>query len=148
MPSQFHYPNTILSYYQNIIMSITTSPEAQDALFEKKTEEHLPPNLARAALRLEFPPSYVLVGVYRLLTDKNLYGPAWDKCKHGTRRGAIVGGIWARFHLFRTTVNSWFYAHHRRFSLLAFKRNSLNYSYPSQPFSNTLMCIRAFTYFW
>ena len=22
-----------------------------------------------------------------------LYGPAWDKCKHETRRGAVVGGI-------------------------------------------------------
>ena len=84
-----------------LVMSITANPEAQDALFEK-TAEHLPPNLTRAALRLEFPPSYVLVGVYRLFTDKNLYGPAWDKCKHATRRGAIVGGIWARFHLFQT----------------------------------------------
>ena len=82
--------------HQNI-MSITTNPEAQNDLFEKETAEHLPPNLARAALRLEFPPSYVLVGVYRLFTDKSLYIPAWDKCKHGTRRGTIVGGIWARF---------------------------------------------------
>jgi len=80
-------------------MSITANPEAQDALFEKKTaaQPQLPPNLARAALRLEFPPSYVLVGVYRLFTDKKLYGPAWDKCKHATSRGAIVGGIWAFF---------------------------------------------------
>ena len=81
-------------------MSITSNPEAQDALFEKKSTVQLPPNLARAALRLEFPPSYVLVGVYRLFTDKKLYGPAWDKCKHATRRGAIVGGIWACFRLF------------------------------------------------
>ena len=83
------------------IMSITVNPEAQDALFEKDTvgRPSLPPNLARAALRLEFPPSYVLVGVYRLFTDKNLYGPAWDKCEHGTRRGAIVGSIWACFRL-------------------------------------------------
>ncbi|KAF8816229.1 hypothetical protein BYT27DRAFT_7230035 [Phlegmacium glaucopus] len=77
-------------------MSITENgPEAQDLLFEKKTAEHLPPHLARAALRLEFPPSYVFVGVYRLFTDKNLYKPAWDKCRHATKRGAIVGGIWA-----------------------------------------------------
>lgn len=80
-------------------MSITENPEAQDALFDKKTTEHLPPNLARATLRLEFPPSYVLVGMYRLFTDKNIYGPAWDKCKHATGRGAIVGSIWARFCL-------------------------------------------------
>ena len=83
-------------------MSITANPEAQNAMFEKKAGagDHLPPNLARAALRLEFPPSYVVVGVYRLFTDKNLYGPAWDKCKHATRRGAIVGGIWACLRLF------------------------------------------------
>jgi hypothetical protein len=73
-------------------------------LFEEKTPEHLPPNLARAALQMGFSPTYVLFGVYRLFTDKNLYGPAWDKCKHAshdaTSRGAIVGGIWARFRLF------------------------------------------------
>jgi len=69
-------------------------PEATNALFEKSTE-HVPPTLRRATLRMEFPPSYVLVGVYRLFTDKTLYKPAWDKCKHGTRRGAIVGAIWA-----------------------------------------------------
>ncbi|KAJ2930310.1 hypothetical protein H1R20_g6757, partial [Candolleomyces eurysporus] len=43
---------------------------------------------------MEFPPSYVLVGIYRLFTDKGVYKPAWDKCKHGARRGAIVGLVW------------------------------------------------------
>ncbi|KAF8167140.1 hypothetical protein B0H34DRAFT_680424 [Crassisporium funariophilum] len=76
-------------------MSLTANgPEAHDSLFEK-SKEHVPPELHRATQRLEFPPSYVLVGVYRLFTDKVLYGPAWDKCKHATRRGAIVGTIWA-----------------------------------------------------
>ncbi|KAF8953465.1 hypothetical protein BDZ97DRAFT_1908775 [Flammula alnicola] len=47
-------------------------------------------------LRLEFPPSYAgLVGVYSLFTEKTLYKPAWGKCKHATRRGAILGAIWA-----------------------------------------------------
>ncbi|KAI6003572.1 hypothetical protein EDC04DRAFT_1016573 [Pisolithus marmoratus] len=55
----------------------------------------VPANLQHATLRLSFPPSYVIVGVYRLFTDKSLYKPAWDKCKHGVRRGAIVGLIWA-----------------------------------------------------
>jgi hypothetical protein len=32
------------------------------------------PNLARAALRLHFPPSYVLVGAWRLFTDASLRG--------------------------------------------------------------------------
>ncbi|PPQ92482.1 hypothetical protein CVT25_010427 [Psilocybe cyanescens] len=71
-------------------MSLSSiGPEVQDALFDKEAE-HIPPTLKRAALRMEFPPSYVLVGVYRLFTDKHLYKPAWDKCKHATRRGAIA----------------------------------------------------------
>jgi hypothetical protein len=77
-------------------MSLTNEgPEAQDALFDNSSAKHVPPSLARATLRLEFPPSYVLVGVYRLFTDKHLYKPAWDKCRHAARRGAIVGAIWA-----------------------------------------------------
>jgi len=76
-------------------MSLTNNGfEAQGALFDKSSLQHFPPTLARATMRLEFPPSYVLVGVYRLFTDKNLYKPAWDKCRHATRRGAIVGAIW------------------------------------------------------
>ncbi|KAJ3513073.1 hypothetical protein NLJ89_g3151 [Agrocybe chaxingu] len=77
-------------------MSLTAGgPDAQDALFEKTSSNHVPKSLTRATLRMEFPPSYVLVGVYRLFTDPLLYKPAWDKCKHATRRGAIVGAIWA-----------------------------------------------------
>lgn len=77
-------------------MSITAQgPDAQEALFAgESAHHHVPQQLKRATIRLEFPPSYVLVGVYRLFTDKNLYIPAWDKCRHGTRRGAIVGAIW------------------------------------------------------
>ncbi|EGN93576.1 hypothetical protein SERLA73DRAFT_23835, partial [Serpula lacrymans var. lacrymans S7.3] len=56
--------------------------------------EHIPPALARASLRLRFPPAYVVVGVYRLFTDKSLYAPAWDKCRHGASRGLIVGFVW------------------------------------------------------
>ncbi|XP_006453767.1 hypothetical protein AGABI2DRAFT_189141 [Agaricus bisporus var. bisporus H97] len=69
--------------------------EGQDALFEKHKEEPVPPELTRATQRLEFPPSYVVVGAYRLLTDEILLKPTWDKCRHAARRGAIVGGIWA-----------------------------------------------------
>jgi hypothetical protein len=46
-------------------------PEATNALFEKSLE-NMPPHLRRAALQMEFPPSYVLVAVYRLFTDKHL----------------------------------------------------------------------------
>ncbi|KIK00917.1 hypothetical protein K443DRAFT_678842 [Laccaria amethystina LaAM-08-1] len=74
---------------------MASGPEAQDALFDKPIEHrNVPHNLARATFRMDFPPSYVIVGVYRLCTDKNLYKPAWDKCKHAARRGAIVGVVW------------------------------------------------------
>ena len=56
----------------------------------------VPANLQRATLRLKFPPSYVVVGVYRLYTDESLYKPAWDKCKHGAQRGLVVGFVWVR----------------------------------------------------
>ncbi|KAI0962620.1 hypothetical protein AcW1_001398 [Taiwanofungus camphoratus] len=57
--------------------------------------QDVPDNLRRATARLHFPPSYVAVGVYRLLTDKTLYSPAWKKCEHGLLRGATVGVVWA-----------------------------------------------------
>lgn len=53
-----------------------------------------PPELERASRRLSFPPSYVVVGIYRLINDKALLKPAWDKCRHGTQRGLTVGFIW------------------------------------------------------
>jgi hypothetical protein len=28
------------------------------------------------------------------VTDKTLSRPAWDKCKHGTQRGLMVGFVW------------------------------------------------------
>jgi hypothetical protein len=76
-----------------------TDFEGQEALFENHDAKPVPPQLARAAMRLEFSPSYVVVGAYRLLTDPKLLKPAWDKCRHAARRGAIVGGIWVRLSL-------------------------------------------------
>ncbi|KAM5539462.1 hypothetical protein V8D89_006914 [Ganoderma adspersum] len=58
-------------------------------------EENIPANLRRATHRLQFPPSYVVVGFYRLLSDPKLRVPAWNKCKHGFMRGAAVGLVWA-----------------------------------------------------
>ena len=76
---------------------MASGPEAQDALFDKPIDDRdVPHHLARATFRMDFPPSYVIVGVYRLCTDKNLYKPAWDKCRHAARRGAIVGVVWVR----------------------------------------------------
>ncbi|KAI0754700.1 hypothetical protein C8Q80DRAFT_1094824 [Daedaleopsis nitida] len=57
-------------------------------------DEDVPENMRRATSRLQFPPSYVVVGFYRLLTDRSLRVPAWDKCRHGFMRGASVGIIW------------------------------------------------------
>ena len=59
-----------------------------------QSTESIPPELAHAAERLQFSPSYIVVGVYRLFTDKALYVPAWEKCKHGTQRGLVVGLAW------------------------------------------------------
>ncbi|KAF7288712.1 hypothetical protein HMN09_01377200 [Mycena chlorophos] len=74
-------------------------PEAQDALLASAATSQpvtpIPESLRRATTRLQFPPSYVVVGVYRLFTDKLLYVPAWQKCHHGVQRGAIAGLIWA-----------------------------------------------------
>ncbi|KAF8079403.1 hypothetical protein FPV67DRAFT_1405545 [Lyophyllum atratum] len=81
-------------------MTTAQGPEAQDRLFESDSSkssplERVPAALHHATLRLQFPPTYVIVGVYRLFTDKLLYVPAWDKCRHATVRGAVLGAIWA-----------------------------------------------------
>ncbi|KAI0296911.1 hypothetical protein B0F90DRAFT_1811257 [Multifurca ochricompacta] len=55
----------------------------------------VPDSLQHATLRLSFPPSYVVVGAYRLLSDKALFVPIWKKCRNGFLRGAIVGSIWS-----------------------------------------------------
>ena len=54
----------------------------------------VPEDLRPAVARLQFPPSYVVVGVYRLFTDKHLSIPAWEKCQHGAVRGATVAFVW------------------------------------------------------
>ncbi|KAJ3732662.1 hypothetical protein DFJ43DRAFT_1072064 [Lentinula guzmanii] len=76
--------------------------KSDKSLAEKKKssilrELDLPDHLKSSSQRLQFPPSYALVGVYRLCTDKNLYVPVWQKCQHGTVRGAAVGLVWAFF---------------------------------------------------
>ncbi|KAF9237042.1 hypothetical protein BU15DRAFT_49293 [Melanogaster broomeanus] len=67
---------------------------SSDPIAHHLESDIVPATLQRATLRLSFPPSYVVVGVYRLFTDRSLYKPAWDKCKHGARRGLIVGFVW------------------------------------------------------
>ncbi|KAL1667502.1 hypothetical protein GGF50DRAFT_112230 [Schizophyllum commune] len=76
-------------------MSSIQGPEAQNALFDDlHPKEAVPAALERATDRLEFPPSYVVVGIYRLFTDKTLLIPTWKKCEHGTIRGLGVGLVW------------------------------------------------------
>ncbi|KAK0213407.1 hypothetical protein DFS33DRAFT_122889 [Desarmillaria ectypa] len=78
--------------------AVADGPEAQDTLFSTSDSEaklNIPAELERATFRLDFPPSYVIVGVYRLFTDRALYQPVWAKCKHGTQRGAVVSLIWS-----------------------------------------------------
>ena len=60
--------------------------------------ENIPKNLQASTSRLQFPPSYVVVGVYRLLSDKSLRIAAWKKCEHGAVRGATVALIWVSAH--------------------------------------------------
>ncbi|KAH9957835.1 hypothetical protein BC827DRAFT_1137325 [Russula dissimulans] len=56
---------------------------------------HVPDSLRSSTHRLPFPPSYVVVGVYRLLSDKALFLPVWEKCRSGFLRGVAVGGVWS-----------------------------------------------------
>ena len=55
-------------------------------------DPHPTPSLA--PFRLEFSPSYILVGVYRLSTDSSIRVPVWKKCKHAFVRGIVVGFAW------------------------------------------------------
>ena len=77
---------------ESIVPGEFGAPEEEYAL------QNIPVNLRRATARMEFPPSYVIVGVYRLFTDKNLRVPAWQKCKHGATRGAGVALGWVGAH--------------------------------------------------
>lgn len=78
----------------NFLQNRGHSNHTVDAMASSLRSDPVPVNLQRATFRLTFSPTYVVVGVYRLSTDKSLYKPAWDKCKHGVRRGLIVGFVW------------------------------------------------------
>lgn len=56
--------------------------------------DNVPDNLRAATSRLQFPPSYAVVGIYRLFTDKKIALPVWQKCKHGLVRGVSVALAW------------------------------------------------------
>jgi len=93
----------------------TTTPASEKAVlhkgdlpgsFPETIADSGPRELERASRRLQFPPSYVVVGIYRLVTDRSLSQPAWDKCKHGTQRGLVVGFVWTclSFHVQRKFI--------------------------------------------
>lgn len=44
---------------------------------------------------LHLPPSYTLVGLYRLVTDPSIRSPVLDKIKHASIRGLVVGVVYA-----------------------------------------------------
>ena len=44
---------------------------------------------------LHIPPLYTLVGLYRLFTDPFIRQPVFDKVKHATVRGLVVGALYA-----------------------------------------------------
>lgn len=44
---------------------------------------------------LHIPPFYTIVGLYRLLTDEFIRQPVFDKVKHATIRGLVVGAVYA-----------------------------------------------------
>ncbi|KZT02069.1 uncharacterized protein LAESUDRAFT_730582 [Laetiporus sulphureus 93-53] len=78
-------------------MSGTTTPSLPGDYGSKPPSpysENIPSNLHRAHSRLEFPPVYVVVGIYRLVTDEKLFKPAWKKCEHGLVRGMTIGVVW------------------------------------------------------
>lgn len=109
--SQCPWHSLILNFMSTIS---TQGPEAQNSLFVSQDAAEIPQSLARATSRLQFPPSYVIVGVYRLCTDRLLYVPAWQKCQHGTQRGLAVGLVWVN------VCRSWDLIFHWRRFLVTF----------------------------
>lgn len=71
-------------------MSSVVSPHPKNG----EVSSVLDPTFQTREARLRFPPFYAVVGIYRLAIDPNLYKPIWDKVRHGTRRGLIVGFGW------------------------------------------------------
>jgi hypothetical protein len=59
-------------------------------------EVDLPGSLRSATQRLGFSPSYVVVGTYRLFSDRSLISPVWQGCRSGFSKSVAVGSIWVR----------------------------------------------------
>ncbi|KAG9012818.1 hypothetical protein FRB90_006499, partial [Tulasnella sp. 427] len=69
---------------------------------------------------LKFTPAYCIVGIYRLITDRHVRKPVWDKCKHGVVRGAAVAGVWTFLtYGFQHTYAEYFLLKTPRFSSMS-----------------------------
>jgi hypothetical protein len=43
---------------------------------------------------LAYTPIYLIVGVYRLLTDEKLFVPIWKECRQAAKQGALLALLW------------------------------------------------------
>ena len=88
-----------LGYSQHTISTMSDDIPLPGNLEEKPSStlpcsDNVPDNLRAATSRLQFPPSYAIVGIYRLVTDKKIAYPVWQKCEHGVVRGVGVALAW------------------------------------------------------
>lgn len=96
-PSAIHLTSEAMVEIKQAHLPSEFGQEPKEPSNSKSYSEDLPPELRASTSRLNFTPSYVVVGVYRLFTDKSLYIPAWKKCQHGVVRGVSVGLVWVSF---------------------------------------------------
>jgi len=95
---------------------------------------------------LRYPPVYCLVGIYRLATQPGLRGPIWDKCRHGVRRGAVVGAFWTvfTFNAQRAFV-AFFLLNSPRVTALA-QNSFFGYKVPLATYATVMFLSSQFTY--
>jgi len=104
---QVHFSAPIIQHRPTLYLQQIMSQSVLDSekIFARDPSEgsgprksvDVPDSLQSATLRLCFTPSYVIVGVYRLLSDKALFLPVWNMCRRGLLRGVIVGSVWVCF---------------------------------------------------
>lgn len=89
------------SHQQPIPRPDLTGGSAPSLVYLSPIAHHPSPNARRTSPfvmpseLLHLPPTYTLVGLYRLLTDPTIRGPVLDKVKHATFRGIVMAGVWS-----------------------------------------------------
>lgn len=64
---------------------------------------------------LSFPPTYLFIGIYRLVTDPKLWRPIWTDCKTSLKKTLIIAGLasglsypitrmWVRFFMGKSSL--------------------------------------------